>query len=66
MQSEAKFLREKMFPMLGGRLVALVVDGSTGEDTLGLVFEAKDKTQTVVWVQRDAEGNGPGWLEVSE
>lgn len=40
------------------RLIATTPDGG-----VGLVMK-KGKKQVIFWVDRDAEGNGPGWISV--
>ena len=55
--------------LIGATLVAVeAVDGRPGEfgihgeDTLTLTFRRPDGSKVAVFVQCDAEGNGPGYL----
>jgi len=47
-------------PLRGATVEAITDDGGF----VGLVFRCADGQQRVAWVQRDPEGNGPGWLEI--
>ena len=52
-------------PILGKKVVGIVHDPSGGDNLfpqLGLRFE----DDTIAWILRDDEGNGPGWLEIVE
>jgi hypothetical protein len=47
-------------PLVG----ATVTDATIQGDFLGLLFRCADGKTRVAWVQRDPEGNGPGWLAI--
>ena len=66
-------LRQRYRSMLQGKNITDVVVAPSAEfgmmrPDIGLVVErprAKDQAM-VIWALADAEGNGPGWLEVKE
>jgi hypothetical protein len=52
--------------LLGGTITgALESEDDFGDEFFGIRV-MKDGKQLAVWVQSDAEGNGPGWIEVEE
>ena len=57
-QFQAKEINEKLS---GATIVNATID-SNGE-TFGFIVERNGKTFNV-WVDCDAEGNGPGWLAI--
>ena len=56
-----EFMIEKIKPLTGAKIIgaATTADG----ESFGLVIK-KGKTETVLWVMCDAEGNGSGWLDI--
>ena len=65
--TNAQYIADVLRNAKGAKLADILVDADEyGDAWLGLVFEKgrKHKTQWVVWVSRDPEGNGPGWLDV--
>ena len=61
----------KEYLKLRGKILVDVVkddDGINGEPVYGLVFKSgiKDRKPSVAWVYRDEEGNGAGFLIITE
>jgi hypothetical protein len=61
----------KEYLRLRGKILVDVVkddDGINGEPVYGLVFKSgiKDRKPSVAWVYRDEEGNGAGFLNITE
>jgi hypothetical protein len=61
----------KEYLKLRGKILVDVVkddDGINGEPVYGLVFKSgvKDRKPSVAWVYRDEEGNGAGFLNITE
>ena len=57
----AEFQVNDLRGFLGATLTDIVTDG---DGFVGLVVRSKEKVETVLWVQCDPEGNGPGWIAV--
>lgn len=70
MNQQASMYRDVLRSAVGGKVIDMLIeiDEHTGEQYLGLVLEAgrKHKTQWVIWVLRDEEGNGPGALQIQK
>jgi hypothetical protein len=67
MNQNASLFKDVLEKAIGSKLIDIVVDTDEfGDEWLGLVLEKgrKHKTQWVLWVSRDAEGNGPGWIDI--
>lgn len=61
-KSTSEANRQRLLPLKGATLIEMI--SSPNEDEfLDLLFE-KDGKHFGVCVQRDPEGNGPGWLHV--
>ena len=58
----AQYFGKKIIPLMGAKITG-IADG--GEDEFGLIVQINGK-ETVLWVQQDAKGNGPGWLGIQE
>jgi len=61
----------KEYLKLRGKILVDVVkddDGINGEPVYGLVFKSgiKDRKPSVAWVYQDEEGNGAGFLNITE
>ncbi len=63
-RTNADFLKAELKDFLGSKLAAVVVDHDEGEGWLGLVFSRVDGQQWVGWIQSDAEGNAPGFINL--
>lgn len=57
-ESKVSYAVKALTPFIGAKIIDLVEDD---EGMLGIVIE-QENDQTILWVQRDAEGNGPGWI----
>jgi hypothetical protein len=58
-------------PLIGGKIISVVHGGDeTGnldEDSYALIVLMMPKRELYkVWIDRDAEGNGPGWVVVEK
>lgn len=63
MGSDSAFCKSKIVDtVLGGIILGVVEDGGDG---WGLRVMVRGK-QVAVWIQADAENNGPGWVEVED
>ena len=66
MTTEAKFMAEQISEnLIGWRITgAIITDESDGPDQrFGLQLSLRNKTLNV-WIDQDAESNGPGWLAI--
>ena len=63
MEKQRAFLHRELSPLLGAKVVKVALSIADGDVWPVLEFRCKDGVRHVV-VQRDAEGNGPGWLHV--
>ncbi|MBO9589509.1 hypothetical protein [Devosia sp.] len=66
-----EFLADKILPeLVGGTIVGIATDQPDGEEFgtagIGLVVRLAGGEHKVVWIDRDEEGNGPGWASVEE
>jgi len=61
MSAKGKAFEELVGPLVGATITGTATD--TEEEFFALVLE-KDGKKVFVWVLRDPEGNGPGWLDV--
>jgi hypothetical protein len=50
----------------GGTITGFAEDGSGYDHYMGLVITTAEGKRYVLWVNRDPEGNGPGWLDPQE
>lgn len=61
------FVRDHLRDLLGATILSVVDDGEPVlRRTYGLRLRRQDGTETIAWILRDPEGNGPGWLEKQE
>jgi len=60
--NNVQYFGEKIIPLIGAKVTG-IADG--GDDEFGLIVKKNGK-ETVLLVQQDAEGNGPGWLTIQE
>lgn len=71
MSHDNEFCKEQIVKHLLGGTITGVLDSDVDDvDDFGVQFFGlrimKDGKQFAAWVQMDAEGNGPGWVEVEE
>ena len=60
--SDEEWAADRMLYLVGCELTNVVLDQ---DGFPGLVFtNASDKRKFTVWIQRDPEGNGPGFLQI--
>lgn len=45
--------------------VVKIVQSPDDKPSYGLVLEDKSGNRKIAWIDRDAEGNGPGWLAIT-
>jgi hypothetical protein len=64
--SNAKHLEGKLLPLVGAELVGVQTDKDDFDDEWLCLVLKKDGKVTALWVSRDPEGNGPGWLDIAE
>lgn len=66
--TDAEFMVEKIEEqLLGGKITNAVIDQELGAFGFTVEFTKKSKKPSImVWVDQDAEQNGPGWLAISE
>lgn len=57
---ESQFQADQLKPFIGATIVDVVISNDE-ENFVALVVE-KNKKQTLLWIQRDPEANGPGCL----
>ena len=64
----ADFYSKEYAPLEGSTVISVLIDNETdeGEVYVGLLMQCKDGKKRIAWVLRDAEGNGPGHLDVLE
>lgn len=62
--SEAKYVADQLLDFVGGAIIGIVVsEGETEwEEFPGIRVRARDGSEHILWIQQDAEGNGPGWI----
>ena len=60
----AQFHATRMAPLMGAKIVSLNMDPGEGEAIIGMTLECTDGKKREVWFMADAEGNGPGWLDI--
>ncbi len=64
MSTDAQYMVKEIMSKLVG---AIIIDAITSTDdddaTFGFIVRRDDK-EFPVWVDCDAEGNGPGWLSI--
>lgn len=67
MSTNAKFMADEIYKKLSGGRIANAIRSvaEDGEESFGFLVERNGKT-IQVWVDCDAEGNGPGWLQIQE
>ena len=63
MDYETAFMVDKVQVLNDGIIEGAIVDD--GGEFWGLRVRVNDKLFSV-WVNRDSEGNGPGWLDIIE
>jgi len=66
------YVREYMKPLVGGTILACVDDSGPetvtdfGAPVFGLLVKRSDGGRSVAWIMCDAEGNGPGFIDIQE
>ena len=60
MSHDSDYCVEQLKPLVGGELFMVV---TAPPDSFGFQV-IKDGKLTTVWIDRDAEGNGPGWVNL--
>lgn len=66
MKSDSEYCQEQLVGLVGGTVSSVINDG---EEFFGLMVDVKKGKEVkkfTVWVTRDAEWNGPGWVTVEE
>ena len=62
MSTDSKYMSEQIKErLLGGTITEVVL--TADEQSFGFKVTT-DAERVLVWVDRDAEGNGPGWLSM--
>ena len=65
MTTDAKYMIDRVIPeLIGATIVGAVIDEN--DEFYGLRLALPGKTDHVAWINCDAEGNGPGWIDVAE
>lgn len=61
-------MKKHLSALIGAKVLSVVDDGDDyGSDTIyGLRVKKADGTFAIVWVLRDPEGNGPGFLDFED
>ncbi len=63
--SELNYLAEQINEhLVGGKIVGAII--SEDKEFFGFGVLMPNKKRKVVWVDMDAEGNGPGWLNIED
>jgi len=57
MNKETEYQINMLVGFVGGKITQIVHD----DECVGFTVK-KGKTETNLWIQRDPEGNGPGWV----
>lgn len=63
MNSNVTYLTKQLTPFIGATIVGFADDD---EGTFGLIIQKGKQQKKVLWVLRDPEGNGPGFLELGD
>lgn len=58
------FTARHLNPLVGSKIVGLAYDEDS--DVYALVLQKDGGPKKVAWILCDAEGNGPGWLDIVE
>ncbi len=70
MTTDTDYQLKEMAVLVGGKITNPIRSGEDEEDwggeMFGFLVKCKDGKTRNVWVQCDAEGNGPGWLAIEE
>jgi hypothetical protein len=72
MKTDAEYLATELAWIVGARIVAVRVEkGALGDPALEIVIAKRprgngEQYRATLQVWRDEEGNGPGWLAVTE
>ena len=70
MKGNAKFQTEQIERRLvGGTITGALIDPNPdefGDRWYGFLVKTKSGDMVPVWVSKDPEGNGPGWLDIAE
>lgn len=63
MKSDARYCAQMLQSVVGAKIVA-IVESEDGDDySFGLRIK-KGKTEEIIWIDRDAECNSPGFAKV--
>lgn len=67
---DVEYLAAEVLPaLIGATIIGVVTDQPNGEEMgtagIGLIVHV-DGGHKVVWIDRDEEGNGPGWVKIEE
>jgi hypothetical protein len=54
-----QYVKRVLSDFIGCRIVDVLTQA---DDSVGLVVETEEGSKHILWVDRDAEGNGPGWV----
>ncbi len=60
-RTNEQYMCDQIQPLVGSKIIGAATT-SDGE-SFGIVIK-KGKTETVLWVACDPEGNGSGWLDI--
>ena len=64
MSTDVEFMLTKIVEKLkGGVIIDAIADND--REAFGFIVKVGDK-EYPVWVDQDAEANGPGWLDIAE
>lgn len=70
MTTDTDYQLKEMAVLMDGKIINPIRTGDNDEDWGGEIFgfqvRCKDGKTRNVWVQQDAEANGPGWLHIEE
>lgn len=49
------------------KLIGATITGAAEtEESFGIVARLENGNEVVIWIDQDAEGNGPGWITIEE
>ena len=67
---DVEFLASEVLPALVGAKISGIAtnqpNGEMGTAGIGLIVLLTSGEHKVVWIDRDEEGNGPGWVKIED
>ena len=60
--ADADFYTRKLAPLLDSKVTSIIKDGEN--EFFGLQFTTKEGKRMNLWILRDDEGNGPGYIDL--